>query len=73
MVDKYFVCVDCNNEFCWTSGEQEFLQECFEKQTVNPMNGSVVKEVVPPKRCIECRIKRKESYANYKKLHSHDK
>lgn len=61
--DSYIVCVDCKMEFCFTLGEKDFLQKLFDK--------GEVKEIIPPKRCVECRTKRKASYANYNKLHSH--
>jgi CxxC-x17-CxxC domain-containing protein len=39
--DKPIVCIDCNNEFVWTAGEQVFFRD---KQLQNP-----------PKRCKECK------------------
>ena len=39
--DTAIVCVDCNNEFIWTAGEQVFFRD---KQLQNP-----------PKRCKECK------------------
>lgn len=43
--DKTIVCRDCKNEFIFTAGEQEFyLQKGLDNE---------------PKRCKECRIKRK--------------
>ena len=39
--DKPIVCIDCNNEFIWTVGEQIFFRD---KQLQNP-----------PKRCKECK------------------
>lgn len=41
MQDKNLVCKDCNNEFIWTIGEQEFYKE---KGFTNE-----------PVRCPECR------------------
>lgn len=46
--DKELSCVDCGNVFIYTSGEQEFFKS---------------KEMNPPKRCKECRVKKKASYA----------
>lgn len=45
MTDKTLVCQDCGNEFVFTVGEQEFYKEKgFDNE---------------PKRCEECRNKRK--------------
>ncbi len=44
--DKVLVCQDCGKDFIWTVGEQEFFAS---KGFVNE-----------PKRCPECRKKRKE-------------
>ena len=46
MEDKTLVCVDCGNEFVFTSGEQEFYKEKgFDNE---------------PKRCPDCRRARKQ-------------
>lgn len=46
MADKTLVCKDCNNEFVFTEGEQEFYKEKgFENE---------------PQRCPECRRARKQ-------------
>lgn len=50
MEDKTIVCKDCNNEFVFTAGEQEFYKE---KGLDNE-----------PKRCKECRNKRKATRTN---------
>lgn len=42
--DKVIVCSDCNTEFTWTIGEQDFYAE---------------HEFVEPKRCKSCRKTRK--------------
>ena len=42
--DKTIVCSDCGNEFTFTAGEQEFFQS---------------KSFDPPKRCKECRDRRR--------------
>ena len=52
--DVTLICEDCNAEFVFTAGEQEFYAE---KGLVNK-----------PKRCPECRKKRKQS--NRKKLYN---
>lgn len=48
--DKTLVCKDCGNEFVFTAGEQAFYKE---KGLDNE-----------PKRCKECRDKRKAARAN---------
>jgi len=49
--DKKLTCVDCGCEFIFTAGEQEFYKE---KGLDNE-----------PKRCRECRDKKKAEKANY--------
>ena len=50
MADKTLVCKDCNAEFVFTEGEQEFYKEKgFENE---------------PQRCPECRKARKASRRN---------
>lgn len=44
--DQQLTCSDCNRDFTWTAGEQEFFHE---KGFTNP-----------PKRCKECRQAKKE-------------
>lgn len=44
--DQQLTCADCNRDFTWTAGEQEFFRE---KGFTNP-----------PKRCKECRQAKKE-------------
>ena len=48
--DKALVCQDCGNEFVFTAGEQEFYKE---KGLDNE-----------PKRCKECRNRRKATRTN---------
>ena len=48
--DKTLTCIDCGNEFTFTAGEQEFYKE---KGLENE-----------PKRCKECRDKKKASREN---------
>ncbi len=52
MADKTLVCKDCNADFIFTEGEQEFYKEKgFDNE---------------PQRCPECRKARKSSYrSNY--------
>lgn len=51
--DKTLVCQDCGKEFAFTAGEQAFYKE---KGLTNE-----------PKRCKECRDKRKAERQSYKK------
>ena len=52
MADKTIVCKDCNNEFVFTEGEQEFYKEKgFEND---------------PVRCPECRKARKNARNNFR-------
>lgn len=51
--DKTLVCQDCGKEFTFTAGEQAFYKE---KGLTNE-----------PKRCKECRDKRKAERQSYKK------
>ena len=44
--DQQMTCADCNRDFTWTAGEQEFFRE---KGFTNP-----------PKRCKQCRQAKKE-------------
>jgi hypothetical protein len=44
MADKILKCIQCGAEFIFTAGEQNFFAE---------------RDLVPPKRCQECRAKRK--------------
>jgi hypothetical protein len=44
--DQQLTCADCNRDFTWTAGEQDFFHE---KGFTNP-----------PKRCKECRQAKKE-------------
>ena len=50
MADKTLVCKDCNNEFIFTQGEQDFYKEKgFENE---------------PQRCPDCRRARKQQRNN---------
>ena len=48
-VDKSILCIDCNNEFIWTVGEQVFFRD---KQLQNA-----------PKRCKDCKQAKNERLA----------
>lgn len=49
MEDKSIKCVDCNETFVWTMKDQAFYEK---------------KGFSPPKRCKDCRAKKKASFAN---------
>lgn len=49
ITDKSIVCIDCNNEFTWTIGEQVFFRD---KGLQNP-----------PKRCKDCKQAKNERLA----------
>lgn len=53
--DKTLICKDCNKEFVFTAGEQEFYAE---KGFVNE-----------PQRCKECRDKRKTANKSAREYH----
>lgn len=59
--DKELVCVDREHpqdeykDFVWTKGEQKFMQQLHNE-------GKIVGDVTPPKRCPECRRKKKARY-----------
>ncbi len=61
-VDKYFVCKDCQEEFCWQAKDQRFITQCVENQTPHPVTGKIIEKVTAPVRCFECRNKRKEFF-----------
>jgi len=42
--DEQLICVDCGNTFIWTRGERYYYAS---------------KGLAPPKRCPQCRLKRK--------------
>jgi len=43
--DKRIKCIDCQVDFTWTAGEQEYYKQ---------------KELFPPKRCTKCRLLRRQ-------------
>lgn len=54
--DIEVTCCDCGETFTWTAGEQKFLNELYKKGRLP--------EVTKPKRCKECRLKKKQKYAD---------
>ena len=48
--DKILVCRDCQKDFTWTSGEQQFY---------------ATHQFTPPLRCKPCRMEKKRRMANY--------
>lgn len=54
LVDLTIRC-ECGELFVWTMGEQIFLTELVEE--------GKMKEVISPKRCPECRAKKKARFA----------
>lgn len=48
------ICIECGKEFIWTEGEQSFMNQLLENKKI--------KNIVQPKRCKDCRMKRKEKY-----------
>lgn len=55
--DIEITCIDCSEKFVWTAGEQDFMQKL-----VDDLTNLSVKRMVPPKRCKECRDKRKSLF-----------
>lgn len=53
--DKELVCAICDTVFIWGSGEQSFINDLKDK--------GKIQFVVMPKRCPDCRQKRKEEKA----------
>lgn len=56
MSDQNLVCVNPKCEypnFVWTEGEQKFMQRLLEEGKIDT--------IIPPRRCPECRKKRKEN------------
>lgn len=51
--DKELTCCECTDGFVWTEGEQSFMQDLYDS--------GKIQEIIPPKRCIKCRQKRKAS------------
>lgn len=47
------ICVDCDEQFDWTTGEQEFL--------LNLKNQGLISSINQPKRCQSCRLKRNQT------------
>lgn len=51
--DKEYTCGDCGEQFLWTIGEQKFMLNLQEQ-------GKLQGELTEPKRCKECRLRKKE-------------
>ena len=58
--DINLVCL-CGEPFVWSSGEQQFLQSLIDDGKTN-RDGSAI-TFTQPKRCRECRAKKKEERA----------
>lgn len=54
--DKELNCTECGRDFIWTSGEQGFMNGLYES--------GKIKSVIEPKRCPDCRQKKKARYSN---------
>ena len=65
--DSCILCVECGSEFTWSAQDKRFMQECVDNKTPNPINGTIMEKVTPPKRCRECRTKRKAFFTQNKK------
>lgn len=60
--DKELTCV-CGKPFIWTSGEQEFMNDLLQKGKLDEEqpDGTIRPgRVIPPKRCKDCRMKKKQ-------------
>lgn len=64
--DTNLFCADCNTEFIWTVGQQEFMQSLKENGKLDRLSNDGVTmiegQVTPPKRCDDCRGIRKSKY-----------
>lgn len=49
--ERIFTCIDCSENFAWTVGEQQYLNDLLEK--------GYIKTVFEPQRCKRCRKARK--------------
>lgn len=63
--DVKFSCVGCGSQVRWTAGEQKFLQNLIDDGKTN-QDGTPI-TFTQPKRCKECRIKRKEEMEKRKR------
>jgi len=52
--DIELTCTFCYEPFIWKVGEQKFIQHLLEE--------GKIKEIIPPKRCVPCRMKKREYY-----------
>jgi len=66
--DILITCI-CGKSFVWTAGEQRFLQNLIDDGKTN-RDGSPI-SFTRPKRCLECRLKKKEEYRR-RENHSQD-
>lgn len=66
MNDKKLYCADCNTEFIWTVGMQEFLEGLRidgKLDRKDSRTGEMIAgQVTPPKRCPDCRDLKKSRY-----------
>jgi len=61
--DIDLVCI-CGNKFTWTKGEQKFVNDLLEKGKLDRYDRAsgqtIPGEVKTPKRCKECRLKKRK-------------
>jgi len=68
--DRELKCLLCGEPFIWTSGEQVFITDLCQKGKLDEkrQDGSIrTGKVVEPKRCKDCRMKKKLGYTSFKK------
>lgn len=51
--DIEHVCIECNNYYLWTAGEQKFLNKLVEDKKIE--------KATPPKRCPACRLAKRQA------------
>ena len=61
--DVEIACVDCEKVFVWTENEKMFLEKLLAEGKLKDGYGNLRKQIEVPKRCKECRVKRKTAYA----------
>jgi len=54
MAEDITIKCSCGKVFVWTRGEQEFMEDLLER--------GKIEEIYSPKRCPDCRRKKKEKY-----------
>jgi len=52
--DKELRCAFCSESFTWKVGEQKFIHRLLEE--------GKIKEIIEPKRCSSCHVKKREYY-----------